>query len=121
MIFVGTVLSSGIVIYSCLGTVFVVHLAIKLFYPIKSSKLFNSEHSRKIFIAKVVITFFIGSVPSILIAAIGPNYEIVTYPPIHCGGDAVSLLLFPSLFAGFISHTLVLLVLNKLHIVSLMV
>ena len=117
-------LTSGSVIYSYLWTVYVVHLAIKLFYPIKSSKLFNSDHSRKAFIAEVVIVFVIGSVPSILIAAIGPDYEIATYPPIYCGSDGLSLLIVsvvPNLFAGFISHTLILLILYKLHIVSLMV
>ena len=89
----------------------------------KSSKLFKSDHSRKIFIAEVVIVFFVGSVPSILVATVGPNYEIVTNPPIYCGSDgAVPLLLvsvFPNLIVSFISHSLILLILYKLHIVSL--
>ena len=117
-------LTSGVVIYSYLWTLYVVHLAIKLFYPIKSSKLFDSEHSRKIFIAEVVIAIFIGSIPSILIAAIGPDYEIATYPPIYCGIEGVPLLFIlvvPNLYTASISHTLILLVLYKLHIVSLMV
>ena len=117
-------LSSGSVVYSYLWNLYVVHLAIKLFFPIKSSKLFKSDHSRKIFIAEVVIVFIVGSVPSILIATVGPNYEIVTYPPIYCGNDGVSLLLvlvFPNLIVSFISHTLILLILYKLHIVSLIV
>ena len=117
-------LSSGSVVYSYLWNLYVVHLAIKLFFPIKSSKLFKSDHSTKIFIAEVVIVFIVGSVPSILIATVGPNYEIVTYPPIYCGSDGVSLLLvlvFPNLIVSFISHTLILLILYKLHIVSLIV
>ena len=108
--------------YSYLWTVYVIHLAIKLFYPIKSSKLFNSDHSRKIFIAEVVIVFIIGSIPSILIAIVGPNYEVVTYPPIYCGSDGIPLLLvsaFPNLIASFVTHTLILLIFYKLHIVSL--
>ena len=108
--------------YSYLWILYVIHLAIKLFYPIKSSKLFNSDHSRKIFIAEVVIVFIIGSIPSILIATVGPNYEVVTYPPIYCGSDGISLLLvsaFPNLIASFVSHTLILLIFYKLHIVSL--
>ena len=108
--------------YSYLWTVYVVHLAIKLFYPIKSSKLFNSDHSRKIFITEVVIVFIIGSIPSILVATVGPNYEVVTYPPIYCGSGGISLLLvsvFPNLVTSFVSHILILLILYKLHIVSL--
>ena len=119
---VGTIISSGANVYSYLWNLYVVHLAIKLFYPIKSFKLFNSDHSRKIFIAEVVIVFIVGSVPSILIATVGPNYQIVTNPPIYCGSDGVPLLLvsvFPNLIVSFISHTLILLILYKLHIVRI--
>ena len=123
-IIVGTIISAGSIVYSYLWNLYVVHLAIKLFFPIRSSKLFKSDHSRKIFIAEVVIVFIVGSVPSILIVTVGPNYEIVTNPPIYCGSDGVPLLLvsvFPNLIVSFISHTLILLILYKLHIVSLMV
>ena len=124
IISVGTVLLSGIAVYSYLWNLYVIHLAIKLFFPIKSSKLFKSDHSTKIFIAEVVIVFIVGSVPSILIGTVGPNYEIVTYPPIFCGSNGLALLLasvFPHLIVSFISHTLILLILYKLHIVSLIV
>ena len=90
----------------------------------KSSKLFKSDHSRKIFIAEVVIVFIVGIVPSILIAIVGPNYEIVTYPPILCLSNGLALLLasvFPNMIVSFISHTLILLIFYKLHIVSLIV
>ena len=90
----------------------------------KSSKLFKSDHSRKIFITEVVIIFIVGSVPSILIATVGPNYEIVTYPPILCLSTGLALLLasvFPNMIVSFISHTLILLIFYKLHIVSLIV
>ena len=120
----GTILSSGSIVYGYLWNLYVVHLAIKLFFPIKSSKLFKSDHSRKIFITEVVIVFIVGSVPSILIATVGPHYEIVTYPSLHCQSDGVSLLLvsvFPNLIVSFISHTLILLILYKLHVVSLIV
>ena len=115
---------SGSVVYSYLWTVYVVHLAIKLLYPIKSNMLFKSEHRKKIFFAEVVIVFLIGTIPSILLAAVGSHYHIVTFPPIYCSSDGIPLLVvsvFPNLVAGFISHTLVLLILHKLHIVSLMV
>ena len=120
----GVILLSGIVVYTYLWNLYVVHLVIKLFFPIKSSILFESDHSRKFFITEVVIVFIVGSVPSILIATVGPNYEIVTYPPILCGSSGVPLLLtsvFPGLIVSFISHTLILLILYKLHIVSLIV
>ena len=119
---VGTMLSS---VYTYLWTVYIVHLAIKLFYPIKSSKIFNSDYSRKVFIGEVIIVFVIGSVPSLLLATVGPDYEIVTFPPLFCGSGGVSLLfvsVLPNLIAAFISHTLFLLILHKLHnfIVSVM-
>ena len=121
---VGTIISSGTIVYSYLWNLYVVHLAIKLFFPVKSSKLFNSDHSRKIFIAEVVIVFIVGSVPSISIATVGPNYQIATNPPLFCKSYGILPLLvtvFPNLIVSFINHALILLILYKLHIVSLMV
>ena len=88
-IYVSTMLSSGAAVHNYLWIVYIVHLAIKLFYPIKSSKIFNSDYSRKFFIAEVIIVFVIGSVPSLLIATVGPDYEIVTFPPLFCGSGGV--------------------------------
>ena len=113
---------SGSVIYSYLWNLYVVHLALKLFYPMKSDKLFKSDHRRKIFIAEVLIVFLIGTIPSILVATVGPNYKIATFPPIYCGSHGVSFLLLsviPNLITSFVSHTLILLILYKLHMVSL--
>ena len=113
---------SGIALYSYFWNLYVIHLALKLFYPIKSDKLFKSDHSRKIFIAEVLIVFLIGTIPSILIATVGPNYKIATFPPIFCGNDGIYLLVLsviPNLIAAFISHILILLILYKLHTVSL--
>ena len=115
---------SGIALYSYFWNLYVIHLALKLFYPMKSDKLFKSDHSRKIFIAEVLIVFLIGTIPSILIATVGPNYKIATFPPIYCGNDGIYLLILsvvPNLIIGFVSHTLILLILYKLHIVSLTV
>ena len=116
---VGTMISSGIVVYLYLWSLYVIHLAIKLFFPIKSSKLFKSDHSTKMFIIEVVIVFIVGSVPPILIATVGPNYRITTHPPAVCGNSREPFLIIPGLIAGFISYTLILLILYKLHIVSL--
>ena len=121
--FVGTVVVSGAVLYSYLWSLYVVHLALKLFYPIKSDKLFKSDHRRKIFIAEVLIVFLIATIPSILVATVGPNYKIATFPPIYCANDGVYLLLLsviPNLITSFVNHILILLILYKLHIVSLM-
>ena len=115
---------SGVALHISFGTLYVVHLALKLFYPIKSDKLFKSDHSRKIFIAEVLIVFLIATVPSILIATVGPNYKIATFPPIYCGNDGIYLLILsviPNLIIGFVGHIFVLLILYKLHRVSLTV
>ena len=117
-IYVGTMLSSGAVVYTYLWTVYIVHLAIKLFYQIKSSKIFNSDYSRKFFIAEVIIVFVIGSVPSLLIATVGPDYEIRSYISsfVLWKWWSISFVsMFPNLIAAFISHTLILLILYKLH------
>ena len=124
LIYTGTLILSGIVLYSYYWCLYVIHLTIKLFYPMKSDILFKSDHRRKIFIAEVLIAFLVGISPAILIAIAGPNYRSTTYPPIFCGIYGIYLFyasMIPNLITGFISHGLVILIVHKLHIVSMMI
>ena len=123
IISVGTIITSGVIFYGYFWTLFIVHLALKLFYPLKSDKLFKSDYSRIIFIAEILIVFLIGTLPSVLTASIGQNYRIDTHPPIYCGNYGATILyvlVLPGVILGLFSNMLILMIIYKLHIVSLM-
>ena len=95
-----------------------------MFYPLKSDKLFNSDYSRIIYITEVLIVFLIGIIPSIMLATVGSNYRIIGFPPIYCGLDLtyrIYVLVFPVLITNSAMIILMLLVVYRLHMVSLMV
>ena len=123
IISLGTIFTSGIILYGYFWTLFIAHLALKLFYPLKSDKLFKSDYSRIIFITEILIVFLIGTLPSVLTASVGQNYRIDTYPPIYCGIFGATILyvsVLPAVILGLFSNILVLMIIYKLHIVSLM-
>ena len=95
-----------------------------MFYPLKSAKLFNSDHSRIIFIAEVLIIFLIGTVPSIILATVGSNYRVIGFPPIYCGIGLtyrIYVLVIPSMVTNSAIVILMLLIVYNLHTVSFMV
>ena len=96
-------------------------MALKIFYPLKSIQLFNSDHSREIFIAEVVIIFFITTAPSVVSIGMS-NIGIVTFPPIQCGNSDRTYYfytaVFPIMIVTCISGVLMILTLHKLHMVS---
>ena len=100
---------------------YIFHLALKLLYPLKSAKLDRSEHSKKIHIMEVVVVLTIGTTPYIVFAATS-KYEVVRLPPIFCGYNTTYLFfatVLPTIGVGSGGLLLMLLVLYKLHIVSL--
>ena len=119
---IGFVLFSGLVLYSYIWLLYVFHLALKLFFPLKSAKLSTSGYSKTIYFVEVLIVFLIGTVPSTVSAGLS-KYRVVTFPPIHCGAYDDRTYIFyaiivPILAAVCVSVILMLLILYKIHTVS---
>ena len=96
---------------------YICHLALRIFYPMKSAKFFNS---RSIHIVEILIVLFIGTVPSIVSAGLS-NYEIITFPPIQCALNREARyyeVVVPVVTSIAISEILMLLTLYKIHVVS---
>ena len=118
---VGSVTISGAVIYGYLWLLFVCHLALKVFYPLKSAKLFTSNYSKIIYITGIVIILLIGALPPFVLATGSSNYRIISFPPIYCGVDSayrIYVLVIPILISNGTMTILMSLVVYKLHMVS---
>ena len=123
IISVGLVISSALVLYSCLWLLYVFHLALKLFYPLKSAKLSNSVHRRAIVIAEILTMFLVSTLPSVVVAGVS-DYKIRTFPPLFCGSDRsyrFYTTAIPILTSVCISLILMLLVIYRIHMVSTLI
>ena len=99
---------------------YIYYLAVKIFYPLKSAKVFNS---RTIYIVKLLLIFIIGTTPSIVSAALS-HIKILFFPPTQClSNDAIQFyaVILPVMICTSISGILILLILYKIHVVSLMI
>ena len=119
---IGFVVHSGLVLFSYIWLLYIIHLALKLFFPLKSIKLLNSGYRRAIYVAEFLIVVLIGTAPSIY-SAVHSKYRISTFPPINCGGYDDRTHIFytaalPILTAVCVSLILMILILYKVHIVS---
>ena len=107
--------------YGFFWLLFVFHLALKILSPQKSSKLDNSDHSRRIHTVEIVTAIVIGTVPYIVFAGTS-KYQYARFPPFYCVYDTTYLFygtVLPTLIPGCVGLILMLLVLYKIHIVSL--
>lgn len=112
--------TSAIVLYGLFWFLYIFHLALKLLYPLKSAKLDNSNNSKRNHIIEVCIVFIIGTTPFIAFAG-SSKYEVVRLPPIFCGYNTTYMFyatILPTITIGSGGLALMLLVLYKLHIVS---
>ena len=119
----GCVISSALVLYTYYWLLFILHLGLKLFYPLKSAKLTDSEYSRTIYITEILIVFLIGVIPSVIVGVIF-SYSINTFPPLICGtfhSFFVYSTAFPFLVTTCINHIVMLLIIYRIHTVSKMV
>ena len=124
VLFVGSVVLSALIaiIYFCL--LYYCHLAIKVFYPMKSAKIFNSEYSRTLYIAEVVIVILFATVPQIVFALVGSSYNMIEFPPLYCAYTPERRIYgytIPVLVGNGASVIIMLLVIYRLHMVSLIV
>ena len=120
-LYIGVLIISGALLYSYFWLLYICHLALKVFYPLRSAKLFKSHHSRVIYIAEVLVVFLIATVPSIILAIIGQNYNIIGFPPTFCVIDTtyrIYVIVIPILVTSCVSIILMSLVIYRLHMVN---
>ena len=121
-IFVGFLIASGVHINGYFWILYICHLALKVFYPLKSAKLFNSDYSRTIYIALFLFIFFIGITLPLVNAGL-MNYQILTFPPRSCGATGAYRFygfIVPAITSLVVVGILMLLTVYKIHVVSLM-
>lgn len=119
---IGCLVTSGFVVYAYIWLLYIIHLAICMFYPLKSAKFFSSDYKRIIYIVELLLIFVIGTTPSI-VDAIPSNYKILYFPPTLCGNsDGVRFykVVLPIMICVTIGGILMLLTLYKIHVVSLL-
>ena len=114
-------ITAGFVLYVYFWLLYASHLALKVLFPLKSSKFFDSDYCRMIYITEVTIIILISILPPIVSAALG-KYSIVVFPPIYCLIQDQLYCLFvtiiPVLVGSCACIVLMILVLSKLHMVS---
>ena len=120
----GSLITSGFVLYIYFWLIYVSHLALRLCLPLKSARLFNTDHSRIIYSIEVTIVLLISTLPSLVSAGLG-RYRIDVFPPIYCLLDKQTYRLLvtivPVLIGGCACVIVMLLILYTIHMVSLTV
>ena len=117
---VGFLISFVSFFYASLWLFYSFHFTLKVFYPLKSPKLFNSDHKRTIFIAETLIASFIAAVPSVVVAGLSKYNVFVLLPPALClnvGAYRFFALAEPVHIIICATAVLLLLVLYKIHAV----
>ena len=118
---IGFMVTSGIVLYAFFWLLYIFHLTLRLVYPLKSAKLNNSAYGKKIYALEVLIVVVISTVPYIVFASTS-TYQISRFPPDYCSYNTTYHFygtFIPTLITGCVGLILMLLVLYKLHIVSI--
>jgi len=102
--------------------VYILHLYLTLIYPLKTSQINKVLSSRVTHITEVVAVFTIVTAPNIYFLATS-QYQIVTFPPMLCAAGAnVNFygIIFPTVVINCASLITMLLVLYKIHSVSIL-
>ena len=113
--------TSGLLVYTYFWLLYISHLALKIFYPLKSAKLFNSDYSTAIFIAELLVIVIVGTTPAIVNAGLS-KYDILVFPSSQCGNDDTIrfyVLILPIMICVLIAGIVMLLAVYKIHVVSL--
>ena len=112
---------TGTLLYTYFWLLYICHLTLKVFFPLKSAKLFNSDYSRIVYITEILIGTFIATTPSIVNTVLS-NYEIIVFPPMQCGNSNRTYffytLLVPVITMVSACGILMSLTLYKIHLVS---
>ena len=116
----GCLVTSGLIMYAYFWLLYICHLSLNIFYPLKSTKLFNSDYSRIIYIVEFTIIFVIATTPSVVNAALS-RYEISAFPPILCISNHTTRfyeLILPTMICITVFGILMLSMLYKIHVVG---
>ena len=123
-VFVGFVILTGILLYSYFWLLYTCHLSLKIFFPLKSARLFDSDNKRVVYITEILIGIIITTAPSIVNTALY-NYEIISFPPVQCGNSNRTYhfytLILPLMTVVCLCGIMMSLTVYKIHVVSLMV
>ncbi|XP_065890192.1 uncharacterized protein [Dysidea avara] len=83
----GFTYQGGILIFSGFWLLFIIHLFLKLVFPIRARNLDHHPHRGKIHAAEIILIVLVGLlVPSIIVGT--SKYNIANFPPTQCAGDA---------------------------------
>ena len=117
---IGFLISTGTALYGYFWFLYVCHLALRMLFPLKSAKFFNSDYSRAIYIAEILLVLLIATIPSIVSAGLS-KYKISSFPPTMCRSYGELHLydtVIPIMSTLCFTIILMLLVLYKIHLVS---
>ena len=110
-----------IIIYSMFWLVYILHLYLTLIYPLKTSRINKLLTSKVTHVTEVIAVITIVTLPNIYFL-VTSQYQIVNFPPLFCApGVNVNFygFIFPTVVINCTSLILMLLVLHKIHSVSL--
>ena len=107
-------------IFSGFWLLFIIHLFLKLVFPIRARNLDHHPHRGKIHAAEIILIVLVGLlVPSIIVGT--SKYNIANFPPTQCAGDAdVSFytLILPTIIVMATGVILILLTFTSIQRVS---
>ena len=116
----GFVYQAGFLIFSGFWLLFIIHLFIKLVFPIRARNLDNHRHRRKIHVIEIVGIVLVGLfIPSVIVGT--TKYNIGNFPPTQCSSNAdVSFhtLILPTIIVMTTGVILILLSFMSIHRVS---
>jgi len=116
----GFISLSGIVLYSCFWFIFILHLFIRVTFPLQSIRLDKSDNSRKYHIIEIICALIIGTVPYIAFAGTY-KFQTINFPPSYCVAEPTYHFygtIVPTVVVNCINLILMLFVLYKIRKVS---
>jgi len=113
---------TSIVMYSLFWFVYILHLYLTLLYPLKLYRINRILKSRVTHVVEVLFVIIVVTAPNIYLLA-SSQYRIINFPPLFCAaGVDVNFygIIFPTVVINCASFIMLLLVLQKIHRVSLL-
>ena len=111
---------AGFLIFSGFWILFVIHLFMKLVFPIHSHNFDKSKYRTRVHVVEVAVVLLIGLlVPSIVVGT--SEYKIVNFPPTQCSADVevtFYTLILPTILVQGAGVILILFTFVSIHRVS---
>ena len=119
LLFTGIDFQSGLVAFSVLWVLFIIHLFIKVVFPVTSQNILK-YHGTKIHIAEVLLTVVACSIPP-AVSFSTDGYFISSFPPTQCYSNVSVLFhgaILPSMLISIFGISLILITILSVHRVS---